>query len=962
MQKPKEILEFEKKYGLTLREASDKKDFNDFNRKNLYLTDDKRQVIGLNLRNNRFKEVPDLSFFPNLQYLNLSDNEISEIKGLDGLGQLTYLYLSGNQISEIKGLVGLSQLRNLYLYDNKIKGVKGLKGLQLTSLSLYNNQINEIKELELLPQLTSLYLGKNKISEIKGLERLEKLINLYLSENQISDIKGLEGLVQLTDLDLSDNQISEIKGLEGLSQLTDLDLSENQISEIKGLEGLEQLTELYLGENQIIDISPLRFLIEKGFDIDIDIDSDFMADNVIDLGGNPLEDSLISILNIEDKQEKRKALLDYLANKKLGERPFREAKLMLLGEGEAGKTNFRNYIMGLPFEQAKSATTGIAIDRKNVTIQGNDYRVNVWDFGGQWIQQQLHKFFITDESIYIIILNARNSEEPTKWLKWIKSYTTDSKAFVVVNKMDDNFSHQLVENKLKEEYPFIEGFYYISLRDAAQNKANAKQLVDSLWQAIQQCILTLKNIESPVASNYHNLKNDLEDNYLKDKNYIDFSTYEKLFKKHKVLGDKETLLKVLEKIGTVRYFSTFDKLILNPEWLSGGVYKILMSEKASKEQFGILKEADLKAIMCETRNERDKFPYRDAEQSFIIQMMKDFELAYIDSAEKTYFIPSLFKPDIPADLSKEAVYHYPDVHFTFEFKHAAFPEELISKFIVRFFEKKYKAFYWKNGILLIDKDDEFDKSIYAYIESDKDNRTLTIKMKGEHSRTFFKDIKKQIKDLLANTNFEYDEWLIHPEHKIKLNYKEYVVFYNKGKTSREEVSNGELYDINIAEVLGLVNDQKDLESMKKESKIENHYHIEQYNDFRESQNKDAVIGSKNFTKSTYKNIYKNSPEVVEIKTMLQSIIDNSDLKEIKEFQDKWLGEFNETLKYIIELEQARSKEEEDKAKSALKTFFEKGKKLNDWKDIVGLPIAIVELVGKYSQKIPDFLNYLQITS
>lgn len=55
-----------------------------------------------------------------------------------------------------------------------------------------------------------------------------------------------------------------------------------------------------------------RYLIEKG----LDINNYYKKDYVINLSENHLEDSLISILNIKKDTKKRKALLDYIVNKK----------------------------------------------------------------------------------------------------------------------------------------------------------------------------------------------------------------------------------------------------------------------------------------------------------------------------------------------------------------------------------------------------------------------------------------------------------------------------------------------------------------------------------------------------------------------------------------------------------------------------------------------------------------------
>ncbi|MBK8721887.1 MAG: hypothetical protein IPL95_06300 [Saprospiraceae bacterium] len=103
------------------------------------------------------------------------------------------------------------------------------------------------------------------------------------------------------------------------------------------------------------------------------------------------------------------------------------------------------------------------MDQWELFKEDKTYRINIWDVGGQWIQQQVHKFFITDHCLYVILINARNEEQPNKWLDWVKTYAPNSKVVVVVNKYEEPVTFKLRESSLKEQYPFILDFHYVSL-------------------------------------------------------------------------------------------------------------------------------------------------------------------------------------------------------------------------------------------------------------------------------------------------------------------------------------------------------------------------------------------------------------------------------------------------------------------------------------------------------------------
>ena len=789
-----------------------------------------KQLLNLNLYGNRITEIKNLEELKQLSKLDLSNNQINEIKSLQELKQLSKLDLSNNQINELKNLQELKQLSNLDLSNNQINEIKNLEELkQLSKLDLSNNQINELKNLQELKQLSNLNVYGNRITEIKNLEELKQLSNLDLSNNQINEIKNLEELKQLSNLDLSRNKIKKIEGLKEFKNLLYLDLSYNQVSDVKKIEDLTKLNQIDLSynsleslegiqnlkkayyinfyQNKITDISPIFPLLKIGRNI-FNKESNFSYG--IGIGNNPLNDSLLSILNLRYKEERRKTLLDYFENFEKANQPLREAKLMLLGEGYAGKTNLRNFILNEPFNADKSATTGIVVDRHYININETEYRVNIWDFGGQWIQQQVHKFFITNESIYIIVLNGRNQERPEKWLDWIKNYTSDSKAIVVVNKMEENYSYRLEENILRKNYPFIIDFHYISLLEVHEKKEDAIINANRLLRTINEQILLLKNINTPVATNFHELKRELEDNLLKERTHINYDLFEELFHKHQLKGKVDSFLEILNKIGTIRYFESNDRLILNPEWLSGGVYKVLMS-KFTSDHFGIFKENDFEIILV--KDEEDKFSYKKSDYPFICQMMRDFEIAYVE--DDNYFVPSLFKADLPTEFVNDHRFDSPDVHFIFDF-HSDYPEILISKFIVKLFNKRYEDLYWKNGIVLIDKDEELQKYVYAYVESVKEEKRIHIKMKGENSRKFFKDIKLNIYELLEKTNYQYQEFIKHTNTGLELNYKDYVDLYKGGERSRKESTTIGLVEINIHEVLGLINSQNDIKRIEYE--------------------------------------------------------------------------------------------------------------------------------------------------
>jgi hypothetical protein len=118
-------------------------------------------------------------------------------------------------------------------------------------LDLSLKDLTSLNGIELDINLQSLNLGDNDIEEIGVLSALTNLQKLVLQGNQIKEVGWLSSLTNLQMLNLSYNQIKEIGGLSSLTNLKVLNLGENKIKEIGGLSSLTNLQYLFLSNNQI---------------------------------------------------------------------------------------------------------------------------------------------------------------------------------------------------------------------------------------------------------------------------------------------------------------------------------------------------------------------------------------------------------------------------------------------------------------------------------------------------------------------------------------------------------------------------------------------------------------------------------------------------------------------------------------------------------------------------------------
>ncbi|XP_060240593.1 protein phosphatase 1 regulatory subunit 42 isoform X2 [Meriones unguiculatus] len=179
-----------------------------------------KKITHINFSGRNIDSIDDLSLCKNLSVLYLYDNRISQIINLNYTTNLTHLYLQNNCISCIENLRTLRKLEKLYLGGNYIAVIEGLEGLK------------ELRELHVESQ--RLPLGEKLLFDPRTLRSLAQSLSiLNISNNNIDDIRDLEMLENLNHLIAIDNQLVHVKDLEfllkKLMKLWKMDLKGNPV-------------------------------------------------------------------------------------------------------------------------------------------------------------------------------------------------------------------------------------------------------------------------------------------------------------------------------------------------------------------------------------------------------------------------------------------------------------------------------------------------------------------------------------------------------------------------------------------------------------------------------------------------------------------------------------------------------------------------------------------------------------
>ena len=691
-----------------------------------------QQLEDLTLISIGISEIPEMiGKLSNLTQFDLGSNQIAQIpEAIEQLTNLMILDLNSNQITQIPEVIGqLTNLTQLNLSGNQITQIPEVIGqlTNLTQFAVFSNQITQIPEL--IGQLTNLIglsLGGNQITQIpEVIGQLTNLTMLNLNVSQITQISEVIGqLTNLASLGFSNNQITQIPDVIGtLSNLTRLYLWNNQITQIPEVIGnLTNLTTLDFGKNQITHIPEVITKLTKL--------------EKLNLRGNPISippDILAS--KPDEYWPDAQPILDYYFRIQDPNETTQlyEAKILIVGEGGSGKTSLARKLLDpnyqlLPETEDRS-TEGIDIFRWEFTGRNQQqYRVNIWDFGGQEIYHQTHQFFLTERSLYLLVADSRKEDtDHYFWLQIIRLLSNDSPVLLIQNEKQ-NRSCNLNLRELRAEFE--------NLRPALSTNLADNRGLEDLKTGI------------PFPNSWLNVRYSLEND---NRNYIDCADYEATCRYHGITNREEmfTLSRFLHSLGICLHFQEDPLLrrylILKPNWGTAAVYKIL-DNPTVKQQLGEFSRDDLHQIW----QDKQYAEMRDE----LLQLMKAFKVCYeIPRRDGHYIAPHLLSPDAPA-------YDWDNSHnLILRYRYKGFmPKGILTRFIVELHKlienvsEPDKALVWKTGVVLVSPNRARAEIIEDYRE-----RQIRIRLSGSHQRDFLAVLNHEFQTIHDSyERLEYD--------------------------------------------------------------------------------------------------------------------------------------------------------------------------------------------------------------
>ena len=682
----------------------------------------------LDLRGNSLVQIPkSIASLTNLQFLDLAGNNLDEMIEsftlITSLKDLQYLDLDGNFFNEIPVTIAqLKNLRTLKLSFNSItkmpEAITRLTNLQ--SLDLSVNNLSEIPEaITRLFNLQSLNLSTNEINEIpETITRLTNLQSLDLANNIISEIPEI--IVNLTKLrninfgrdtwERNSNNITEIpEVITRLSNLQFLDLSENNITEIpEVITRLTNLQSLNLSFNSLSAIPDSITRLQKLTHLNLD--------------ENPITEPPLEVVKegIEAIRQYFKQIetegIDYLY----------EAKLLIVGEGGAGKTTLANKIINPDYELCKEdSTKGIEIKQWKFPLDnGKTFTVNIWDFGGQEIYHATHQYFLTKRSLYALV--ADNRKEDTDfyyWLNVIELLSGDSPIAIIKNEIQKR-KRDINLNQLRGEFGNLKDSFATNLADNGG--------LDKILENFKFYLTSLPHIGSTLPKTWVKVRTALESD---PRNHITLNEYLQICKSNGFKQDKDSLQlsEYLHDLGICLHFqddktsSLYKTVILKPKWGTESAYAVLDHPEVIDKK-GHFSHQDLDQIWS-----ADDYAGMQPE---LLQLMMKFQLCYeIPLAKGNYIAPQLLsenQPDYTWDESDNLILRY-----TYDLM----PKGLVRQFIVAMHQDIEAQNVWRTGVII---NAQNISNTRAEIIESYGKREIKIRISGKNKRDLLTVVTREL--------------------------------------------------------------------------------------------------------------------------------------------------------------------------------------------------------------------------
>ena len=640
---------------------------------------------------------------------------------------------------------------------------------QLQALNLAGNQLTALPEsLGQLTQLQTLNLAGNQLTALpESLGRLTQLQELNLYKNKLKSLpKSISELTKLEYIQLQANSINSLPDLNKLTSLKFASFSDCALKTVpEWLLQNEQLSTLFLNRNKLTDI-PQEFC-------------SFDRLKKLELKGNPLNPELAAAY-----KHGLDAVKAYLLEKVKDQIFINEAKLVLVGEGEVGKSSLLDALRDESWQKHVS-THGIEIKPLRITHRNDqgsatELTLNAWDFGGQKVYRPTHQFFFSAPAVYLVVWKPREGLQQGAveyWINTIKHRAgADAKVLIVgthggPQERQPDISLQDLRDKFGDDC--VLGAFHVNSRPTGYDETNEttwtgeRTGIAALKEKIAAVAAALPHVGRSVATSWNNVLQVVKQRS-EAVPYLSYDQFEELCKQENV---SKALAKayagMLNQLGyVIHYNDDIDGLnqimILKPDWLAKAI-SFVLDDPTTRERNGLVSHEHLSQLWS-----HPPYDYEDGYPTelhpLFCRLMERFDISYEVAVDPTSSrltgtilvaqlvndqtpeaLPDWGEQPQPGDKQKRQICQIVEK----ERNQSANAEGLFYRLLARL--HKYSlgredydhSVHWQRGLLL---DDAYNgRALLRHIGND-----IHITVRAAYPQFFLYELTKDVKELVEN--------------------------------------------------------------------------------------------------------------------------------------------------------------------------------------------------------------------
>lgn len=369
------------------------------------------------------------------------------------------------------------------------------------------------------------------------------------------------------------------------------------------------------------------------------------------IDANPLNPELAAA-----NKQGLEAVKAYLRAKAEAQIILNEAKLILVGEGEVGKTCLMDALLDKEWQEHPS-THGIEIQSFKITDPENQKEItlNGWDFGGQRVYRPTHQLFFSSPAVYLMVWKPREGPQQgfvKEWIQLVQRREPTAKILVVAThggpkQRQPDIDRQEFWDAFGKDT--IIDFFHV---ESKPDKKGYRRGIKELKKAIARIAVSLPEVGRSVPKNWQ----DARESFKKIKKaYLPFDEVIKVCRKHKMDDDQANLFITIEhRLGHLIHYQhdplLRDIVVLKPNWLATAI-SFVLDDKETRTNNGSVHLSRLEQLWNDPKRSK-AHRYPSTIHKIFVRLMERFDLCYrvagitsTEDANPGYLIAQLV-PDV----------------------------------------------------------------------------------------------------------------------------------------------------------------------------------------------------------------------------------------------------------------------------------------------------------------------------